>query len=977
MRRKELSICVLIAAVIIALLFILPRAAMADEYTASTMRLLRFEGTVEIEDASGAPRAVMENARFSSGESMRTGAASSASIGLDSSKIVTMDENSRVEFVKESKAISMTLKEGGLLLDVQEKLGDDESCDVKTATMAVGIRGTIVYLSAEDGDDEKNVRRIRVSGDGGQGTGAAADYGTAVSAGGGTADSGSRSTSTLRVLEGTAAVTIFANDGGQKEVEVSAGKKVAVTDLNGDGRADEVSEVQDMDESDLNMFVTGILRGDQSLFKRVESASDLLDFLKQYSSKGDWEWKEKVTLVAQSASKFYDGTPLTRQGDILVYGLPEQFRIDASAGGSQTDAGTSINAIGNYAIFNGLGEDVTEHFTNVEKVWGTLTVDPAPLTIWTGSASKYYDGKPLTNPDAGIYSVPGHKPGDPLWRNASYVAAGGQGEALYGDTQVLYGVCGVTTVHGTNPLTGETIEEKLYAGNKMTVFLADYSQEQSIDFRIEKVPVDQIPDELLELYADNPEMRKRACSDANWDLKKLEQRIEEVLKAEESPAGGSASEKDEYVTQKDLFVRKDSADRLMTDFTNVRITIDTELTDYSGRALGSREARYFGVEIDESIKVRATGSRTEVGSSKNTYKIDWGGANPDNYNVGEDLGTLTVRSRYTGPEEQAKDDSESEERKPEPEKKPVYRDAVTFTAGSAGKTYDGTELTNDSVTVEGLPEGFTYTAVAAGSQTDAGTGSNTVSSYTILDAQGNDVTSQFTNISVVDGTLEVEPLDVYVDLGIEEGERFEYRGEPYCLEWFSAYYGGEEENPIEGDFTYIRNNDEIWTATAAVFDLKGGGRVKLTLDGVTDAGEYTLTPTVSFEAGKESNYALNYVNNVMVIDPLKVIFDFHSNGATVFYADSPIVVEWFDATYDGETYFDGDFSYVEGVDEVPTATIAVFDLIGGGEVKLFINGIDELGEYEIRPEEESFESGNPDNYSLEYTNNVVTVMRLG
>ena len=115
----------------------------------------------------------------------------------------------------------------------------------------------------------------------------------------------------------------------------------------------------------------------------------------------------------------------------------------------------------------------------------------------------------------------------------------------------------------------------------------------------------------------------------------------------------------------------------------------------------------------------------------------------------------------------------------------------------------------------------------------------------------------------------------------------------------------------------------------------------------------------------------------MVIDPLKVIFDFHSNGATVFYADSPIVVEWFDATYDGETYFDGDFSYVEGVDEVPTATIAVFDLIGGGEVKLFINGIDELGEYEIRPEEESFESGNPDNYSLEYTNNVVTVMRLG
>ena len=113
----------------------------------------------------------------------------------------------------------------------------------------------------------------------------------------------------------------------------------------------------------------------------------------------------------------------------------------------------------------------------------------------------------------------------------------------------------------------------------------------------------------------------------------------------------------------------DSADRLMTDFTNVRITIDTELTNYNGRALGKKEARYFGVKIGESIRVRATGSRTKVGSSKNTYKIDWGGANPDNYNVSEDLGTLTVRSIYTEPEKQAKDepDSKKEESKPAPE----------------------------------------------------------------------------------------------------------------------------------------------------------------------------------------------------------------------------------------------------------------------------------------------------------------------
>ena len=69
-----------IALVLLAGLY--PQTALADSYTSTTMRLLRFEGNVEIEDASGKPRAVMENARLSSGESMKTAAASSASVGL-------------------------------------------------------------------------------------------------------------------------------------------------------------------------------------------------------------------------------------------------------------------------------------------------------------------------------------------------------------------------------------------------------------------------------------------------------------------------------------------------------------------------------------------------------------------------------------------------------------------------------------------------------------------------------------------------------------------------------------------------------------------------------------------------------------------------------------------------------------------------------------------------------------------------------
>ena len=73
-------------------------SVMAESYTATTMRLLRYEGSVEIVDESGKSSLVMENIRFNSGQSLHTGTASSASVGMDSTKIVTLDENTKVKF---------------------------------------------------------------------------------------------------------------------------------------------------------------------------------------------------------------------------------------------------------------------------------------------------------------------------------------------------------------------------------------------------------------------------------------------------------------------------------------------------------------------------------------------------------------------------------------------------------------------------------------------------------------------------------------------------------------------------------------------------------------------------------------------------------------------------------------------------------------------------------------------------------------
>ncbi|MBP3890760.1 MAG: InlB B-repeat-containing protein [Solobacterium sp.] len=44
----------------------------------------------------------------------------------------------------------------------------------------------------------------------------------------------------------------------------------------------------------------------------------------------------------------------------------------------------------------------------------------------------------------------------------------------------------------------------------------------------------------------------------------------------------------------------------------------------------------------ESVTIKTTGTITEEGTAENSYEIDWGTVNPDNYGITEDLGTLEV-----------------------------------------------------------------------------------------------------------------------------------------------------------------------------------------------------------------------------------------------------------------------------------------------------------------------------------------------
>ena len=151
---------------------------------------------------------------------------------------------------------------------------------------------------------------------------------------------------------------------------------------------------------------------------------------------------------------------------------------------------------------------------------------------------------------------------------------------------------------------------------------------------------------------------------------------------------------------------------------SIKLTITTGSDEktYDGSALTNSEASVTGLVGDDSVTVKAAGTITDAGTAQNTYTISWTGADKDNYELTEKLGTLTVNKA-----------------------------PLTVRTGSAEKDYDGKALTSSKVNIEGLAGGETITVTPTGSITDAGTAENTCTidwsgakedNYTLTKEQG-------------------------------------------------------------------------------------------------------------------------------------------------------------------------------------------------------------------------------------------------
>lgn len=116
---------------------------------AATMHLKKAEGTVGVSDDSGKEVTLIENLGLYSGYRVDTSSASYAWIDLDDVKLVKMDQDSKIAITKEDKKLEVEVKSGSLFFNVTEPLADNESMNIRTSTMVVGIRGTCGWVTQD------------------------------------------------------------------------------------------------------------------------------------------------------------------------------------------------------------------------------------------------------------------------------------------------------------------------------------------------------------------------------------------------------------------------------------------------------------------------------------------------------------------------------------------------------------------------------------------------------------------------------------------------------------------------------------------------------------------------------------------------------------------------------------------------------------------------------------------------------------
>ena len=518
--------------------------------------------------------------------------------------------------------------------------------------------------------------------------------------------------------------------------------------------------------------------------------------------------KRNVTLTSATDSKVYDKTPLTNSNiTIGGDGFAKLEGASYNVTGSQTNVGDSNNEF-TYK----LNDDTKASNYNIEVKFGKLyitTQDGQVIVVITGHKKTYdYDG---TEKTVSGYDVS-------ITEGSTYAEAD---FTFNGNAEVK------ATAANTYPM-----------GLKVSDFTNNNTNYSSVTFVVNDGSLVINPKSIIPDGPNTPDEKKTGIEVTNPE-DSIYDGLPHVnpLTVTDTKTGAALVRDTDYtltyssdvINVGTVEINVKGIGNYTGEFTKTykitpkeyTVTTDSAKKVYDGTAL-TAGGKIEGIVDGEVVVVHTTGSQTEVGSTPNTYKLEWKKASSKNYKLKEDsIGTLTVteqtidpgkdpdkpnpnysgvtinnpsNSVYDGKEHKwspAVADKEGNALAEGTDYEVAYSTsdftnvtgtitvtisgignytgtvtrtyeitpkAYTVTTDSAKKVYDGTALTAGGK-VEGIVSGETVEFTTTGSRTDEGTSKNTYS----LKWNGSAIETNYKLAKESIGDLTVTPKSIIPD----------------------------------------------------------------------------------------------------------------------------------------------------------------------------------------------------------------------
>ena len=343
-----------------------------------------------------------------------------------------------------------------------------------------------------------------------------------------------------------------------------------------------------------------------------------------------------VKLTSGSDSKTYDGTPLVKH-DVTVSedGFADGEGATYSYTGTQTDAGSSENTF-TYTLHEGTLASNYE----ITTANGTLTVEAVKTEVKveiTGHTDTVtYDGQ--------VHSVSGY--------DVTNIS-----NKLYSDTAISF--------------TGTAVVSRIVAGTSyMGLTAAQFSNTSAnftnVTFVVHDGWLKIDPKSIIPDGPNTPDEKKTGIEVTNPEDSIYDglPHVNPLTVTDTKTKTDLEENKDYTLTYSSDVINVGTVDVTVNGIGNYagefkksykitprEYTVTTESAKkvYDGTAL-TAGGKIEGIVDGEVVVVHTTGSQTEVGSTPNTYKLEWKKASSKNYKLKEDsIGTLTVTEQTIDP----------------------------------------------------------------------------------------------------------------------------------------------------------------------------------------------------------------------------------------------------------------------------------------------------------------------------------------